>query len=428
MMPELTHTPPAPTPRGRIQDLGATLRTALLDVLTHTGGHSIRPIALSRALGLDDSLAARVLRAVRAGDSLSALREMPAPQGLRLFVDAAERAGTPPPQVSSARAVITEFESLLASLPLGRTSLSTAIDGWLPSGKAQTERAHKHAVHKAMAHTLGFTVDVACFAMAVQPSSVRDRCDTLTFVAFHGVRRLREGAPILLFANSLARAAADPSAQSPPQPALRGPAIESVDGEPEITDARKLLLGDVGDTQSIPLRLIERPSHTRLVLDAAFPPLHQAVTAACGYVTRGAMQRHRSPDRTIESLINVCKVPATVLVIDTLLHEDIYPAFAPNIAAHMDGIYDDPPHRDDEVADSERLDLDADHQRLGSGLDRVGVNEWAGYEGGLRSALRRARWDADRFRLFRCVIRHPYPFVRLTTIIDLPERPGPTGF
>src|SRR5688572_16184972 len=80
-------------PRLRLQELGVSLRSSLIDVLNKAGGASVRPVALAKLLKLDDSLAARLLRSTRASDPLSSLRELPAPQGLRLFLEAAARYG-----------------------------------------------------------------------------------------------------------------------------------------------------------------------------------------------------------------------------------------------------------------------------------------------------------------------------------------------
>ncbi|MFT3685264.1 MAG: hypothetical protein QM783_10125 [Phycisphaerales bacterium] len=257
--------------RAHFQEMGTALCAALLGVLGQVGGGEragIRPVVLSRSLRLDDSLSARILRSVRSSDPLSVLRELPAPAGLRLFLEAARKNGASAAACETADGEVARLERLLSQLPLGRASMNTAIDGWLPSGRARAEAASKQAVFKALSQTLGFTVDTVCFASIIQPSAAGDMCDAVTFVAMDGIRRLREGAPILLYGHSPRHN--EPSSHAGPTgiPPLPTPVLESLDGEREVTDARKLVLADVGDSAALPLKLIERPLHTRVVLDS----------------------------------------------------------------------------------------------------------------------------------------------------------------
>lgn len=407
--------------RTRIQEIAVSLRASLISVLGSFGGASARPVTLAKTLKIDDSLAARLLRSVRSSDPLSSLRELPAPQGVRLFLEAATRHGLPAGERAVAERAVEQLEELLGELPLGRASLNTAIDGWLPSGRARAERSGKQAVFKALSQTLGFTVDTGCFAIAIQPSSAGggDTCDSMTFIAMDGIRRLREGSPILLFGHTW----------PPPEQRLDGnqplpaPFTETLHGEREFTDVRKMLLNDVGDSARLPLRMIERPRHTRVVIDRSGPPLNVPVTAGVAYITRNAYRRFQSAEQKTEYFGNACKVPMQVLVQDFFIHEDVFPSFVPHVVPRMDAETVDPSVRDEELLDIDRLELDMDVVRLGWGLDRIGVKEWGGYEPALSAAFTRAGWDPARFRAYRCYVRYPLPYVSMTTWFDLPARP-----
>lgn len=405
--------------RSGMHALGERLRRALADVLEEAGAASMRPVGLARALKIDDSLAARLVRSVRAGDALSSLRELPSPQGLRLFLDAAAGTGVTAVTRGRAEEAVARFAAALEELPLGRASLNTAIDGWLPSGRggSRAERAGKQAVFKALSQTLGFTVDTCCFAVAIAPSAAGDACDAMTFIAYDGVRRLREGAPILLLSHN----------SHPGHPSREGlppPIVETLDGEREVTDARKLLLADVGQGSALPVRLIERGHHSRILLESSTPPLNVPISAGAAYVTRNQFRRFRTAECATEALFTATKTPMRVYVQDVFIHEDVYPGFMPNVVARMDGLTFDPLARDLELLDVERLEVDVEMKRIGWGLERVGVKEWGGYEGALRGAFARAKWEASRFRAYRCYWKYPMPFVSLTTWFELPGGPG----
>lgn len=404
--------------RSRIQELGTEVRSALAAVLTQIGGPGVRPVTLAKALKVDDTFAARLVRAVRADDPLSVLREVPAPHGLRQFVDASAKAGVRAEAREAAAAAVARFEELLNELPFGRTSLDTAIDGWLPSGRTRAERAGKQMVFKVLSQTLGYTIDTVCRATAIQPSASGERCDTLSFLAMDGIRRSREGAPILVFGTTkLPLAPADEG---------RGHAerqqIESLDGEHEVTDARKYVLPEVGQGAELPLRVLERGTHTRIVMDSSMPPLNVPVTTAVAYVTRNDFLRYRTAERGTDALMSGHKVPIRTLVEDLFIHEDVYQNFEPHVVTRIDNMSFDPSERDAEMLEIDRLEMDVEVARLGWGLGRVGVKEWGGYAPAIRGAFERAGWDASKFRAYRFTVRYPLPFVTFTTWFDLPVR------
>lgn len=178
----------------------------------------------------------------------------------------------------------------------------------------------------------------------------------------------------------------------------------------------------MADGAALPPRIIERGTHTRVVIDAGAPPLHVPVTAAVAYIERNSYSRYQTPRQKTDVFTNACKVPTRVFVQDFFLHEDVCPGFVPTIVARMDNMQHDPSVRDEEMLEIDRLDLDIELKRIGRGLDRVGVREWAGYEPALRSTFERAGWEPSRFRAFRCTIKYPYPFVSMATWFDLPAR------
>ena len=94
--PEVKGRPVAPSvldgvPHGhlhsRIAVVASELRPAITTILESIAGPRPRPTRLSRAVGLDKSLASRLARTVRATTDLDLMHLVPSPGGLRIFAD-----------------------------------------------------------------------------------------------------------------------------------------------------------------------------------------------------------------------------------------------------------------------------------------------------------------------------------------------------
>ena len=81
------------------------------------------------------------MQAVRLHDPLSVLLKSPAPNGLGIFVRAAQSAGARADAVARAEDAIVAFEQLLARFPQGRAGLEAAISGWMPETREQACQA-----------------------------------------------------------------------------------------------------------------------------------------------------------------------------------------------------------------------------------------------------------------------------------------------
>src|SRR5262245_41210014 len=123
---EVTPTVATDSARGdlkqRIEATGHDLRGALSAVLEAVAGPRPRPTRVSRAIGLDKSLASRLVRAVQNVSDLELMHLVPSPGGLRIFAELAMRYADPA-SISNLMAATGRFELLLDSLPGGRASV-----------------------------------------------------------------------------------------------------------------------------------------------------------------------------------------------------------------------------------------------------------------------------------------------------------------
>src|SRR5262247_2982360 len=81
--------------RLRIEASGRELRRAINSVLEAVAGPRPRPTRVARAIGLDKSLASRLVRSVRATSDMDLMHFVPSPGGLLIFADLARRRADP---------------------------------------------------------------------------------------------------------------------------------------------------------------------------------------------------------------------------------------------------------------------------------------------------------------------------------------------
>src|SRR5499427_8223096 len=117
--------------RLRIEASGRELRRAITSVLEAVAGPRPRPTRVARAIGLDKSLASRLVRSVRATSDMDLMHFVPSPGGLHIFADLALRHADPA-SVDHLRAAADRFSELLDAAPGGRAAIGAQIEGRPP--------------------------------------------------------------------------------------------------------------------------------------------------------------------------------------------------------------------------------------------------------------------------------------------------------
>ena len=127
----------------RMRSVAEAVRRELLALVDEVAGKNVRPTSLSRILGIDKNLANRLVRAIRAEDALDMLVLAPSPHGLRIFVDAVDRAADAPARCEAARRSIEQVQLLNDEFTGGRAALVAAIGAGRPSGPHLHVRAER---------------------------------------------------------------------------------------------------------------------------------------------------------------------------------------------------------------------------------------------------------------------------------------------
>jgi hypothetical protein len=387
----------------RIRSVGSKLRRNLEPLLGAVGAS--RPAQISRAYGLDISLTSRLVRGLNDPDPLVTLRRIPSPEGLRMLLSAAQRAGVASDSLAAAERSIADLEGLIGEFGRGRAALDAVIDGWSPKGREEAERAGRHAIFKATSQVLGYSTGTMAQMRALAPNPDGTHCDMMGVQVRDDIRRLRRGSLIPAFGTYL---------QGDEESGI----VETLAGERKVTDARRFLIQDYADSNWVPLRMLQRGPMVRLALDRDVPPINRPVSLANGQVIRRMFRRHATDACRHEGIMSLVRTPARLLIHDVLLHEDLFPNFEPNCVPrlHYAPTQLEP---DDELVDFDRVELDVRAEDMGRGLEELAVAESPRYLELLRHGFESVGWNPGEFRACRCRVVYPVISVSVTTWIPL---------
>ncbi|MEX2217680.1 MAG: hypothetical protein WD749_02880 [Phycisphaerales bacterium] len=193
----MPHDPLTQTETATLVRLSDQLTTALRAVIDSSPLAGLGPIEAARTLGIDKTLASRLMTALRAPDPLVALSSLPGVSPLRQFVRAARLHGADPRTVKAAEAELSAFNAELQRTYGTRTGLDAILADALPDTRRRQQEGARQLVHRGMALLKGISIDLASVTWIVHPSRARpDRVDILVLAAFVGVRRLRPTARV----------------------------------------------------------------------------------------------------------------------------------------------------------------------------------------------------------------------------------------
>ncbi len=397
-----------------IIEVAVGLRESVGPIVDEVSGASLRPASLARTLGIDKTLSGRVLRSIKAVEPFEVVHNAPAPYGLRLFIEAAARAGVEIELRERAERSIARFESLIESFPDGRIALEAAISDHLPEVQARAERAARQGAYKSMSYLIGYQAKGLFQASILSPSEDGVTLDFTHVSGLHELRRLRGRAPTVAF--GIRR-----FDTSPDLPTW----IETIDGERDQRDAFRYLLSEFCDHPLPDLVVQEDADLTHLVLRASSLPVNTPATLVSGWVSRKSLVRYKSESRSHEWHTGLVRIPTRIRVQDYFVHRDVLPG-TPDIRAKLHSLVASHVAPIDDEVQIDEVDLPVSVKPIGMGLNRSVAKNPAmpGYDAMLARVFERTGHNPADFRVYRCEIVYPVPFVSLTAWFELPDAPG----
>jgi len=394
----------------QIEAIGAVLRRTIAPVLEAVAGVSPRPTRISRAIGLDKSLASRLVRAVQSSSDLDLMHLVPSPVGLRIFADLSRRYADPA-SISNLLGATERFEVLLDSVPGGRASIDAQISDSSHVALLKREHIAKQASFKSMSFLLGHFCDVLTTTLFLVPSANGRRVDAIEIQRRIGLRRLRPSTPLVLM-----------SLWGDPDDAVseNDISVDTLDGQRSSDPASFLLSAFC--TQPLPeLEVMREGEMTALVL-AGDPSLNAPSQLTSAMRFRNAWPLE--PESRIQSLRGyVLHTPCRQIVRDVYIAESIYPDATPQVSFVLPG-----PRpamrtpREDGRRHYSEVDLARSIEQRPVGPQFYDIPDVVNHSAVVRHVLERTGHGLTPFRGWRMAMTYPVSLVEMVWSLTHPSQ------
>ena len=396
--------------RTQIEDLGRELRPALWSILESVAGPQPRPTRVARALALDKSLASRLVRAAQSDTDLELMHIVPSPAGLNILAESAARVSDPA-AIEDLRAATERFQSLLDTVPGGRTAIDAQISESSFAVREKSEQIAKQASFKSMSFLLGQFCDVLATSLFLVPSPNGRTVDGIEISRRIGLRRMRPSIPLALLSFHVA-----------PEDERPGDSIQfvSIDGETGERNPTAFLLPEYSTRPLPELEVMREGSITTLVLPPN-PAVHApAQLTSASRILNGWLQE---PAAAVQSLRGyVLHVPARRLVRDVFVAEGLYPGATPKVSFVLPGPRaSTPPPTDSGPRHFTTVDLATSIEQLPPAPYAYTLPGVRDHAAAIAHVLARAGHAATRFRGWRCATPYPVPLVEMIWWLSHPD-------
>jgi len=386
----------APAPPGAA--VARELRARLAPLLRALAGEPPRPVRLTRGVGVDKSLASRLVQATRAESDLEFLHKVPSPTGLRILLDKAQGHAAPR-LLRDAAAAVQRFEVLLDSLPGGRQALDAQLGERAGGIRERREQTARQASFKAQSFLFGHYCQALTTALFVLPSHQRGHVDVIEVHRRIGLQRLVSSLPLPLLSVHT-------------DAARHGPRMADLSGNTRAHDAADFLISEACSQPLPELQVVREGAGTTFVLKpGAGVPMPARVTTALR-VQRA--YRVPQPARHIVLRTYMLHTPCQSLVRDVFIADGLWPDASPRVGFYLPGPSGTPPVLiEPGEPHLRRVNLTARIEQLPPGAAGFELEEAADQGQALAQVLARAGADAAAFRGWRCRIAHPVPLIEM---------------
>jgi hypothetical protein len=387
----------------RTAAVAADLRAGLAPLLALLAGVPPRPVRLTQGIGLDKSLASRLVQAIRCDDDLEFLHTVPSPGGLRILLDRAHG------QVDTSllrdfEPAVHRFESLLDTLPGGRQTLDAQMGEASVSIRERREQMARQASFKAQSFLFGHTCDTLTTALFVLPSASSGCIDFIEVHRRIGLQRVTPSVMLpLLSVHTGAGADADAPCMLP---------LDGCDG----------FLVPPACSRPLPvLSLVQEGAMRSFVLGPDAGTLMPARITTAYRIQRADSV---AQDKAWNTLRNyMLHTPCRTLVRDVYLAAGLWPDALPQIGFYLPGpsgtgVVDIEPG----LPHLRRVNLTARIEQLPPGARGFELDGVPDQRTALAHTLALAGVDPAEYRGWRCRMTYPVPLIEMQVAMRFAAR------
>lgn len=380
------------TPRFTIEarEVSRTLQGAFAEVLHAAGADPSTPQSIVREIGLNKNLAWKISRIVQAEEASSALELMPGGSGIKIFLDAIDRAGVSAAQIQQARKAVDAYEELIRTHSGDRTTLEMMGRELDETGQQQRDEQHRKLLFQGASYVWGAQARVITKIGIVYPSEKSGHINVATVGGFIDFRRLR---PNIAWTMAKRDSNNDDGTQIAPHHWV------PLDPAQPTSESPPLLKAFCSDP--LPqLRKVQSDNEIRYELPEGEIGNTGALTCLIGMVMKD-LPNYRTPENTHCSFSTRCEVPAELMNVDMYFHNSMGLSDPPTVRLHS---------KIDEYANSNgsaELPFNERLQDLGTSAVPRPAPEIPRYSQLVETMFSMLRLPLDNFRGYR--VRIPFP-------------------
>ncbi|QDU66408.1 hypothetical protein [Engelhardtia mirabilis] len=388
------------------------LRNALTELLDSVEADPSVPRRLARQLGVNKNLAWKAAKIVSTPDAAEALPHVPGRAGLKIFLEAMERAGASTDALRAAREACDAFDTMVELHAGDRGTLELMVGSSFPGGaESPLQEANRKLSFQGNSSTWGVQARVRFGAQFVAPCA--EDPTVIDYASIGGLcdfRRLRGDAKWPLSFNVRY------DGEGRRKDDVAKPIERSLEGR----DGPAFLLDHC--TDPLPeIRAVEVPLGTVYELAEGEVGNTAAFSCAFAWFVRREQSVYGNDDEPSVAYNIPLNTPTELATMDLLIHKDVPWELPPRVevTSRMEigvggGSYKQSPYL---------LPVPPRLEELGPGRDQLGGNEVPRWTEMLGKVCQRLDWNLDDFRVFRMSLRYP-PIPTIPSLVVTKPRRG----
>ncbi len=327
----------------------------------------------------------RLLNGIGRDDPYEVLQQIPGPESLRGFTDAAGRLRVAPDLVERAVEQVDAFSEIIRSQFGTRDALNAAISSSSEAVQKKFHEASRYDVYKGMRQLLGVDAETWLTSMFFMPNPEDEEAVSVTTI--HGtlaMRRLRPDVNVYF---------------------TFGAPYHAPGQEPDPSGSR-IALDEFYENDPAPLitentegQIVHRLAHGEIGKQSVVDML------AVSYAARGS-RRNAQPGKPRRGVAIFPDVPVRQLFCDALVHRDLFKGDVPELLVYNPGVRG-PANPNDPTRDVDRVEVPEQIKVVPAGPDQFDVPDVPNYAGMIHRTMQTLSVTPDDFRVYRLRMNYP---------------------